>query len=94
MNLFLNTSFDHVCDSSSGYRLVTSVVKLMKSLLFSLIITRIWPKGKWSLNGKKRTTFSYSNNCVIYFYIDLKFTVSLGPHTFNSLPVVTPGSGI
>lgn len=94
MHLFLNTSFDHVCGSSLGYRLVTGVVKLMKSLLFSLIITRIWPKGKWSLNGKKRATFSYSNSCVMYFYINLKFTVSLGPHTFNSLPAVTPGSGI
>jgi len=43
---------------------------------------------------KKRTTFSYSNCCVIYFYIDLKYTVLLGPHTFYSLPSVTPGFGI
>lgn len=34
-HLFLNTGFDFVCGSSSGYRLVTGVVKLMKSLLLN-----------------------------------------------------------
>jgi len=56
-NIFLDTVFELVRGSSSGYRLVTWVVKLMKSLLLSLVITGIRLKGKWSLNGKKENNF-------------------------------------
>ena len=56
-NIFLDTVFELVRGSSSGYRLVTWVVKLMKSLLLSLVITGILLKGKWSLNGKKENNF-------------------------------------
>lgn len=63
----------------------------MKSLLFSFMITGIWPKGKWSLNGK---TEHHAVTATIVLYIDLESIVSLDPHTLNSLPALAPGSGI
>lgn len=65
-HLFFNTIFDLSRWSSSGDRLVTGAVKWMKSLLLSLMITGLWPKGE--SEWKNRTTFSYSNNCVTYWF--------------------------